>query len=399
MTDPHDKRPVLIVIVVAVVLRVLFLIAIPLYPDRNILPGYNDEPLHLQYVRHIAEGGGWPTWIDSADSLNFLTDAYIHPPTYYILTAPVYKLFRNFGSSAGLYGARLTSLLFGLIAGIFIYRTAQMWFKDERIAIGALTAGLLAPNSVIFTSIVTNDALLYCLSALAIYSLSMCRLGKGGSIRQILTGAFIAAAVWAKMSGLTLIPLAWFAASPEASTGDRWMARLQVFLVAIMLIMPLLLRNLSNYGQFVPGQSAPLSEEYWPQQAVGVSGGAIHHPIPAVMTFLRLAAVPLMDVWGSILEKSVSLLWILLWGAVFLLGVYKSIRMKPRKNMLLAAIALVAVGFIWHNVKLYQVEFRLFTPAFPALAVVTAMGASQTRLSLILQGLLWIVPLILLPFF
>ncbi len=392
-------RPGLIIFSVAVILRLYLLFAVPLYPARGFVPGYNDEPLHLQYVMHMASGGGWPTWADSPDSLNYLTDAYIHPPTYYIISATVYRLFQHFNVGFGLYGARLVSMLFGLTAGLFIYRTASLWFSDRRIAVGALAAGLLAPNAVIFTSVVTNDALLYCLAALAIHSLALCRLGRGGAVREVLSGAFIAAAVWAKMSGLTLIPLAWFAAPPQAPAGDRWLSRARVLLVAVMLIMPLLLRNVTNYGQLVPGQSTPLSEKYWPEQAVGVSGGALSHPLPAAATCLRLAAVPLMQAWGSFPEKSVSLMWVLFWGIVLGAGIHRSLFRPPRGYLFPAAVILVLTGFIWHNIRLYQVEFRLLTPAFPALATLSSLGADRLKMPPLLQALLWFLPILLLPVF
>jgi len=369
----------------------------PEYPDRTILPGYNDEPLHLHYVKHMASGGDWPIW--SPDSLNHLTDAYIHPPVYYSFTAPAFKLGEWIKTGWGLYAARLVSVIFGIVAGLFIYRIALLWFDDRSIAAGALAAGLLAPNAIMFTSIVTNDSLLYCFSALAIHSLVQCRLGKSGVWRDVLTGGYIAAAVWVKMSGLTLIPLAWFAASPAARAGDRWLRRVRVFLIAIMLIMPLLLRNVAFYGSFVPGQRTPLSEEYWPEKAVGAYGGAVSHPISAVKTCLRLAAVPLMDVWGSIFEKGFSMLWVLVGGGVFLAGVHLLIGRPPRDYIFVMAVALVVMGFIWHNIRLYQVEFRLMMPAFPAMAMLAAKGAAELKIPVWVQVIFWCLPILLMPFF
>ncbi len=392
------RRAFLTILILAVLLRLFILLFLPLYPERGILPGYNDEPLHLQYVRHMASEGNWPIWESSPDSLNYLTDAYVHPPLYYSITSRVYKLSEHITEGGGLYGARLLSIIFGLIAGLFIYHTALLYFRDSNIALSAFAAALLMPNTILFTGIVTNDALLYCMAALAIHSLVLCRSGGKNILREIITGGFIAAAVWTKMSGLTLIPLAWFAANPESRNRNRWLTRVRVFIIAIMLIMPLLLRNISGYGQFVPGQRTPLSEEYWPQQAVGVSGGGIHHPVKATMTWLRLAVVPLMDVWGSLQEKILSVLWIIVWGAVFLFGSYLLLREKPPDYFLLSIVLLVMVGFIWHNIRLYQVEFRLLMPAFPVLAMITAKGAASLRIPIMIQMVIWCLPILLLPF-
>ncbi|NQT33885.1 phospholipid carrier-dependent glycosyltransferase [bacterium] len=392
------RKAFLIILALAVLLRLFILLFLPLYPEQGILPGYNDEPLHLQYVRHMASEGNWPIWESSTDSLNYMTDAYVHPPLYYSITARVYQLSEHITEGGGLYGARLLSIILGLIAGLFIYHTALLYFRDSNIALGAFAAAMLMPNTILFTGIVTNDALLYCMAALAIHSLVQCRSGGKNILREIITGGFIAAAVWTKMSGLTLIPLAWFAANHESRNRDKWLTRVRVFIIAIMLIMPLLLRNISVYGQFVPGQRTPLAEEYWPQQAVGVSGGGIQHPMKATMTWLRLTAVPLMDVWGSLQEKILSVLWIIVWGAVFLYGSYLLLKRETVDYFLLSIVLLVLIGFIWHNIRLYQVEFRLLMPAFPALAMITAKGADSLRIPVMIQVVIWCLPILLLPF-
>jgi hypothetical protein len=287
----------------------------------------------------------------------------------------------------------------GLIAGLFIYHTALLLFNDRYTAISALAIALLAPNAVFFTSIATNDALLYCMAALTLHSIVVCRSGSCNALRQVITGGFIAAAVWSKMSGLTLLPLAWFAATPSATKEQHWRSRARVFIVALMLIMPLIARNIINYGQPIPGQQTPLAERYWPEKAVGVSGGAIQHPLPAVKTCLRLAAVPLMELWGSQLEKWTSTIWLLFWGVVFSIGLIL-ILIKPLRDYLLpVALGCVILGFIWHNIRLYQVEFRLLMPAFAALAIITARGAGMLKLPVALQVVLMIPPIILMPFF
>jgi len=391
--------PVLLILLIAFTVRLYLLIALPLYPDKGILPGYNDEPLHLHYVEHIASGGEWPTWIASPDSLNYLTDAYVHPPLYYSIGVPFFRLGEKINDGLGLYSVRLLSIILGLIAGLFIYRTTLLLFNDRYTAISALAIALLAPNAVFFTSIVTNDALLYCLSALTLHSLVICHRGGCNALRQVITGSFIAASIWSKMSGLTLLPLAWFAAAPSGAKEQRWRSKARVFIVAVMLIMPLVARNIINYGQPVPGQQKPLADQYWPEKAVGVAGGAVLHPVQAVKTCLRLAAVPLMDLWGSRLEKGTSAIWLAFWGIVLLTGLISILLKPPRDYLLPAALGCVILGFIWHNIHLYQVEFRLLMPAFPALAVISARGAGSLKLPIAIQIILLLMPTVLLTFF
>ena len=394
------RRTLIGLVVIGITVRLALMVMTPLYPDEKMLPGYNDEPLHLHYVEHVANGGGWAVYNPINADSDTLTAEFMQSPLYYFLAAPVYKLAETAHRGWGLYGARLVSIICGLIAALFAFRTALLWSGNRKIAAGTLAAMLFAPNAALFTSLVTNDALLICTAAIAIQSLVLCRVEKGSLARHMLTGVFLAATVWAKLSGLMLLPLAFFAGRPGDPPRLRWAARIRVLLVALALASPLYIWNLKHYGQKIPGGSSPLVEKFSPEQTSGTNGAALYHPVKAVKIWLRNAAQPFGDSrWGSTAEKVSSLFWVLIWGGCFLIGIWKSLYDHPSGIMFIVAIMLVAAGFLWRSAFMFQVEFRLFAPVFPALAILTSRATVMLPVSPAVQGLLWFLPMLLLTLY
>ncbi len=392
------KRTLVGLIVIGVTVRLALMVMTPLYPEEKMLPGYNDEPLHLHYVKYIAGGGGWAVYNPMEN--DSLTAEFMQSPLYYFLATPIYKTAEALHQSWGLYGARLVSIICGLIAALFAFRTALVWSENRKVAAGTLAAMLFAPNAVLFTSLVTNDALLVCTAALALHSLVLCRSESNSLARHMLTGVFLAATVWAKLSGLTLLPLAFFAGRPGDTTRLRWAARLRVLLVALALASPLYVWNLKYYGQTIPGGSTPLNTRYSPEHTSDAGNPAIKQPVQAVKIWLRTAAQPFGDVrWGSYIEKISSLVWVLIWGSCFLIGIWKSIYDHPSGIMFITAIMLVTIGFLWRSAFMFQVEFRLFAPVFPVLAILTSRATVLLPVSPAVQGLLWFLPLALMTMF
>jgi len=382
-----------LILILGLAVRLFFALYIPLHPADKPFPGYNDEPLHLFYVQHIASGNGWPIWEQPSDSLSYLTDSFVQPPLYYSLTTPLYNLGRLLGSKLLL--TRLFSVLCGVLAALLVYRMALMWSDRESIAVSAFAAMMLAPNSIIFTSIVTNDALIILTSALFFYLLIQHNRESPTVLKMVTIGLSLSIAVWSKMSGLTLIPLIWFAVQGEYNKSRQWKNLVAILIVTLICIAPLLSWNLTHYGEPIPGQTQQLASEYWPQEALGVTGGGISHPVMAAHHWLRLSIIPFSDLWGG-WEKWFSLLWAAIFTSIFLVGFYRIIKENSEGTLFIIGFLSVAVGFIWHNIHLFQVEFRLFAPAFPAIAVIMALGMRKLKVPIIGQILVWIAPIIVM---
>ncbi len=384
------SRDFILILLIGISIRIGLMILIPLYPENDPLPGYNDEPLHLNYVNQVSGGDWWPVWEASKDSLNYLTDSFVQPPLYYLLTSALYRTAGNLHKDFRLYGARFFSVLLGIMASLLVYLTVFIWSDDHNIAIASFIAMMLSPNSVIFTTLVTNDALAICLSAIVFYLVMGRRAGL--KVNYYILGVAFGAVVWTKMSGLALLPLIWYVASSDLNDREKWIARGKVAAVALIIIAPLLIWNIYHYGEPIPGQMSPLASEYWPEEASGIEGGAIFHPIIATKNFLRLMVVPFDALWGG-KEKAVSVIWILIYGSLFVYGLFLTLRKQPNGNWFIVGIGLVLAGFIFHNIKLFQVEFRLFAVAYPAMALVMGRSIAQLKLPIMVQMMLWGIPL------
>jgi len=386
-------------IILGIALRLFFVFTTPLYPEAGFLPGYNDEPLHLNYIQHLANGNGWPVYQPTGDiAIDHPRGEFVQPPLYYKSVVPAYKIGEFFRPGWGLYTVRLMSVLYGIIAGVFAYRMAYIWTNRRRIARFTLAAMMFAPNAVMFTSLVSNDALLICLSSMTLYSLPLCRQPRISGLRIVITGAFLAATMWVKLSAIVLVPLIVFCVPPKTTLKNWFVTSFKIFAIFALIVMPMIIWSVANYGHPYPGGGVPMQAQYLPEAAIGVSGGAIHHPLMATKIFLRTASMPIADLWGSALEKIISAIWLLIWGIFLIVGTTVSVFKKNLSYMFVAAVTLMTAAFIFRSVFLFQVEFRLYAPIFAILSILTALGYERLNLPLWLYAIIWSAPFAIIPF-
>ena len=398
MKNRLDRRIVIGLIIFGAIFRLVMLIMIPEYPEVFILPSYNDEPLHLHYIEYVADEMRIPVYkATGIDSIDHIRGEFGQTPLYYILSAPMYKLCELIHDGWGLYGARLMSIAFGILAAYFAYLMALAFSRSKIIAVNVLVAMLMAPNAAVFTTLVTNDSLLVCTAALAMYNIVRCRCGDQTILRQVLARVFLGLSVWTKLSGILLFPIIWYAADPKARLGAQWLTRTRITIFALIILIPLAMTSQNNLGHVLPGHGVEMQMEYQPEQAVGVTGGAFFHPIKAMSIFLRTIPQPFMELWGSALEKITTICWLLFWGLMTILGIIQALTEHPKGTMFVAAVLMLTAGFIYWGFFTFQVEFRHFTPAFPALAFITALGMERLKISPATQAIAWSLPLLIVP--
>ncbi|MBD3239798.1 MAG: hypothetical protein GF331_04380, partial [Chitinivibrionales bacterium] len=114
--DTRYRRPFLIVLGVAVLVRLFFVFALPFGDEIGALglEGLNDEPAHNNYVKYLAAHWRFPVQTQSVadpDALVRNEFEYYQPPLYYLIAAGLHRLF---GAEAGFLLARLLSCAFGL---------------------------------------------------------------------------------------------------------------------------------------------------------------------------------------------------------------------------------------------------------------------------------------------
>ncbi|MCO6449147.1 MAG: phospholipid carrier-dependent glycosyltransferase [Caldilineales bacterium] len=265
------------------ILALAYSVAFPIYEAP-------DEDSHYRYVRHLADGKGFP--IMDAANPGLLAQEAGQPPLYYILAAALTGWVQDGGGerilaenphstigrpllpgnknrfihaadetwpwrglAAGVHAARLFSILLGLGTVFLTFLLAQTLFSSQP-ALALASAALVAftPQFIFLSAAVSNDNLIILLSTLSLYLLV--RVAGDGFRRSwlaaILIGIVLGLAALTKLGGLTLLALAGFAYLMQAWRTRRWRRNLLqlglAFLVALLVAGWWYARNWLVYG-------------------------------------------------------------------------------------------------------------------------------------------------------
>jgi hypothetical protein len=257
-----------------------------------------DEPAHYNYVRYLAERGRFPVlhfgdyphaYLEEIKALRFPTNMSIdplryefwQPPLYYMLAAPVYRLF-----DGSLLALRLLSVVLGagLIATAYAI-VLSVRPGDHTLALGTCALVAFIPMHLTVMSSVNNDTLAELL--LAVVLLLLIRLANqpgseggrvAGSTYLLATGLLLGLGLVTKATVYVAIPLALIALvlselrpsvlhpghleSPDSATeggalvdytlygrvGSLARPALALFGPAFVLAVPWYVRNLAVYG-------------------------------------------------------------------------------------------------------------------------------------------------------
>jgi 4-amino-4-deoxy-L-arabinose transferase-like glycosyltransferase len=372
---PRD-RTFLGLLATGILFRVILLLFIPLYPENSPLPGYNDEPMHLQYVREIASTGRIPVWTEQESRSNPLIDEYPQSPLYYLLAALPYKLGETIRQGWGIYCVRFLSVMLGILGALFVRLAAFRFSNNLQVADSAFAFALLSPNMVLFTSIVTNDAALIALSGIAFFCIFRFELGTGSDRKWWRLGSVLATSVWAKISGISLLPLGFFAGLGLAGKTLNWKEGARILGMSLVICAPLFGWNYWHYGSLVPTTSI-----YTPAETLGLSEGGLYHPVMAIKYFLRTAAQPLEGAWGGGAEKMTTVIWVATFGGLLLIGWRELLRSKKRGYQLIFyGLALSLLALAAYNFRFFQMEARLLAPAAAPVSIMIAYGAERVGL-------------------
>ena len=182
-----------------------------------------DEPAHYNYVRHLAEGRGLPVllpgdypheYLEAIKARRFPGDMpltplryeFHQPPLYYLLAAPVYRLF-----GGALLPLRLLSVLLGGMLLWAIWRLVRTALSGrEGLALTTAAFAAFLPMHVAFAAAVNNDILAELWLALGAWGL-LCYVvgGRQHESRLLLaTGLVIGLGLLTKTSAYVLLPLA-----------------------------------------------------------------------------------------------------------------------------------------------------------------------------------------------
>jgi len=208
-------RVLLVAIVVYAAIGILYAVLTPTWQ----VP---DEPAHYNYVRALAEGRGFPVlepgdydqaYLESLKSEGFPPELPVEsleyedhqPPLYYLLAAPVYRLF-----GGAVLPLRLLSVLFGAGLLVVAFGTVRMIFPARpELALMAAACIAFIPQHVAMTAGVNNDALGELVVGGTLWAL-VAYIG-GGRDRPWPIGLLLAAVLLTKTTAYGVVAVAVFA--------------------------------------------------------------------------------------------------------------------------------------------------------------------------------------------
>ncbi|MCW5939045.1 MAG: hypothetical protein KF884_04105 [Fimbriimonadaceae bacterium] len=352
-----------------------------------------DETGHVAYASFVAETGRWP------DQRGFPSDGGVemghhHPLPYFAMALvvrasgtdrivprlvdapnPVPWRFRhpetgfaNPESARAFYALRLLGCL---LAG------ATVWFTGlaARYALRGPTALLppllvaTLPQFAFVCGSVSNDPWAAAAGAATLWGAT--RLLARGDPKK---GALAAGvAVWCKKSGLALAPSLLIAGLLRGGSGRR--RGLLAFLGAMVLALPILVRNQALYGDPLGStMEARTYAELVEAKALGSGYFFTSFPYWVARSFFAHFG------WMSV---SVSLRLILPLAATWAAGLvalgpaFKRPRLRRQVWLHLATFSMVLAGLVHYNLTFTQPQGRLLFPALAALAVLAGVGLGR----------------------
>ena len=405
--------PLIAILIVYAALGVLYAVHTPAWQ----VP---DEPAHYNYIRFIAEQGALPVleagdydqaYLERLTGERFPPELSIEPvnyedhqpPLYYLLAAPLFRLF-----DGALLPLRLFSVALGALLLTIVYRLVRVLFP-HRPTLALIAAGLIAllPQHLAMTAGVNNDALAEVvlaatlLTALRYLQPPSSHLHPPTSILQPLPlGLLVGLALLTKTTAYGALPVALLAVGLRiwrtTDHGPRtthhaprtWQSLLPVPLIlgiALLLAGPWLACNVAVYGW-----SDPL-------------GLARHNAV--VVGQPRSAEWLALYGWGGLVVRFVRTTFQSFWGQFGWMGVplhppvYRALalfsallvggflgwlfdRRRPRPTrpqadglLLLAFAALwTAATYLGYNLTFVQHQGRYLFPALVPLALGAALG-------------------------
>ncbi|MGQ9715347.1 MAG: DUF2142 domain-containing protein [Anaerolineae bacterium] len=180
-----------------------------------------DEPAHYNYIRHLAEGRGFPIllpgdyphqYLEAIKARRFPADMPItplryefhQPPLYYLLAVPIY-----WGSSGALLPLRLFSVALGALLLLAVWGLVGAAFPGRpALRLGTVAFVAFLPMHVALAASVNNDVLAELWLALGGWGLLRALQGRPTPRHLLGTGAVLGLGLLTKTTAYILLPLA-----------------------------------------------------------------------------------------------------------------------------------------------------------------------------------------------
>jgi len=388
-----------------------------------------DEPAHFNSIRQVAEdgccprieAGDWnreylslltstrfaPEHLDQLDAIQYEDH---QPPLYYLMASLVYKL-----SAGNLIALRLLSVALGAAVICLAYAVSRVILPGQpQIALAAMALVAFIPQRLSMMASVNNDALAEALVALAL--LWLMRYLKSDRLPVWQLGLIVGLALLTKITIYflaLLAPLAiWLKWRAERKSTHSLLRSLLVFaLVAGVMGGLWWLRNIAVYGfpDFLglAAHDAVVADQPRTADFIAQQGMSAYLSRMLSTTFKSFwgqfgwMALPLDNVLGGWIYRGFALLALGGLSGLLLAG-------RPRVHapaheripgavllLLLTAILLVALQYIYYNIEFQQWQGRYLYPALIPIAFLLAFGIDHWRARLLARwgALRWLTPL------
>lgn len=183
-----------------------------------------------------------------------------HPPLAYVLAVPVWRALRTAHPLEAIYAIRTMNLL--LVAAALVLFAGVLKRMVPAFAPRVAVLALVCLHPLFFQNVarVANDALALA-TGLAGISLLVLADGRTLLTRGLLAAGCIAASIWSKQTGLTLIPalvlglplIGWV---HGMSAGRLWRVTSIVSVAFFFLVAPLWLWSYQHYGSIITTQES-----------------------------------------------------------------------------------------------------------------------------------------------
>ena len=365
-----------------------------------------DEPAHYNYVAYLATQRALPVLraedydqelIGELLASRFQADLPIEklryesyqPPLYYITATPVYWL-----SGGSLLALRLYNVMLGLITLLLLYLCAESIFPNKPLlSLGAVAFAAMLPMHVAMTAAVNNDGLADLLVVAALWLLLrwVRRQFAGDQSHArtslLILGVVLGLGLLTKVYAYVLLPICVLVVvatlwQRTRATQGLWRALLHslitalwVVIPALLLGLPLWLRNLQRYGgwdflgtirhdQVVVGQP-----RFW--EWVNQHGWSAYGERAFSFTFRSFWGV--FGWLGVFMDERIYMALMLFTGVLFLGLLWATVRLiaggldadlDDFQLWMLGLCGLlclaVTASYVWYNLKFVQHQGRYF---------------------------------------
>jgi 4-amino-4-deoxy-L-arabinose transferase-like glycosyltransferase len=363
-------------------------------PPERKLPdlGAPDERQHVNYVKHLLAGDGFPV-LDPKDPNLYENYQSHQPPAFYLLAAGWSKITgaSDLDSDSG--GKRLR-FLNAILGGGEVFSVFLLgWWGFKKPEVGVLAAAVAAflPMNVALSGAVNNDVLLYLLCTL---TLAICALGiqEGWNLRRCLAlGVCLALALLTKTTAVSLLPVALFAAFAAGEGKPKLNGWVITLLPLILLPLPWWIRNQHLYGD-------PLAMKAFREAFPGSAQAKDFIDAMGLSSYLTsmvgwwtirsfFGAFGYMDIWlnetGSPMAATPNTLYRVLIALSVLAFIGWLIswqkqsegRAKQVQIMNLGYVLIVLALFLSFNMQYFQAQARYVLPAIGPISCGYALGA------------------------